>query len=123
LEKGFIKRPEGGGISVQTPQMHTVSRGIGLDSKGRIWLLTLNRQLEPEEITRTISGGGVTQTVQQGKIKTMDIYKLEIFDSDGIFLGEIPLDHLAHRMRIQKEFLFIADMENAQYYQYKIIEK
>ena len=123
LDKGFIKRSEGGGVSVQSPQMNTVSRGIGLDNKGRIWVLTLNRQLEPEEQTRTISAGGVKQTVQQGKIKKMDIYKLEIFDNDGALLGEIPLDHLASRMRIQKDFIFIADMENARYYQYHIIEK
>lgn len=122
-EKGFIKRPEGGGISVQSPQMNTVSRGIGLDIKGRIWVLTLKRQFEPEERTIIRGGGGVTQTVQQGKIKKMDIYKLEIFNNDGIFLGEIQLDHLASRMRIQKDFIFIADMENAQYYQYQIMEK
>jgi hypothetical protein len=123
LDKGMINRPEGGGIAVNTPQMNTVSYGIGSDSKGRIWVLTMNRQLEPEEQTRTISGGGATRTLQKGKIKTMDIYKLEIFDYNGVFLGEILLDHLAHRMRIQKDFVFIADMENAQYYQFQIIEK
>lgn len=122
LDKGFIKRPEGG-ISVQSPQMNTVSRGIGLDSKGRIWVLTRNRQMEPEEITRIRSVGGVPQTVQQGKIKTMDINKLEIFNNDGVFFGEVVLDHLAFRMRIQKDFLFIADAENTQYYQYQITEK
>jgi len=36
----------------------------------------------------------------------MDIYKLEIFDKDGVLLGEIPLDHLASRMRIQKRLHF-----------------
>lgn len=117
------KYDPGGGISVQTPHMNTVSYGIDLDSNGRIWVLTLNRQLEPEEQTRTISGGGGTQTLQKGKIKTMDIYKLEIFDNEGVFLGRIPLDHLAHRMRILKDFIFIADMENVRYYQYEIIEK
>lgn len=123
LDKGTINRPEGGGIAVNTPQMNTVSRGIGLDSKGRIWVLTMNRQLEPEEQTRTISGGGGTQTLQKGKIKKMDIFKLEIFNNEGVFLGGILLDHLAHRIRIQKDFLFIADMENVRYYQYQIIEK
>ncbi len=123
LDKGFIKRPEGGGISVQSPHMNTVSRGIGIDRKGRIWVLTLNRQLEPEEITMIRSGGGVTQTLQKGRIKKMDIYKLEIFDNDGVLLGEIPFNHLAHKMRVQKDFIFIAEMENARCYQYQIIEK
>jgi sugar lactone lactonase YvrE len=123
LDKGFINRPEDGGIAVQSPQMNTVSRGISVDSRGSIWVLTMNRQMEPEEITQTISAGGASQTVQKGKIKSMDIYKLEIFDSEGVFLGEILLDHLAHGMRIQKDFLFISDAENAQYYQYQIVEK
>lgn len=122
LDKGYIKRPEGG-IAVQSPQMNTISRGIGVDSKRRIWVLTMNRQMEPEEITRTISTGGTHQRVQQGKIKSMDIYKLEIFNNDGVFLGEIPLNHLAYRMRIQKDFLFVVDAENTQYYQYRIVEK
>jgi hypothetical protein len=121
LDKGFIKRSEGGGISVQSPHMNTVSRSIGIDSKGRIWVLTLNRQLEPEEITMIRGAGGVSQTVQRGKIKKMDIYKLEIFDKDGVLLGKISLDHLASRMRIQKDFIFIADIEKASYYQYQII--
>ena len=123
LDKGFINRPEGGGISVQQPQMNIVSRGIAVDSKGRIWVLTMNRQMEPEEITQVVSTGGASRTVQEGKIKSMDIFKLEIFDNDGILLGEILLDHLASRIRIQKDFLFIADAENAQYYQYRIVEK
>ncbi len=123
LGKGFINRPEDGGISVQQPQMNIVSRSISRDSKGRIWVLTMNRQLEPEEITKVIGAGGASKTVQQGKIKTMDIFKLEIIDTDGVLLGVILLDHSAYRMRIQKNFLFISDAENATYYQYKIIEK
>jgi sugar lactone lactonase YvrE len=123
IDRGMINRPEGGGITVNTPQMNTVSRGIGLDSKGRIWVLTMNRQLEPEEQTQTVSVGGARKTTQKGKIKKMDIYKLEIFDNEGVFLGEIPLDHLAHRMRIQKDFLFVLDAENVRYYQYRIVEK
>jgi sugar lactone lactonase YvrE len=123
LEKGHINRPEGGGIAVQSPQMNTVSRSIGVDGEGRIWVLTMNRQMEPEEITQIVSVGGTSQTVQQGKIKSMDIFKLEIFDNDGVLLGDIKLDHLASRMRIQKDFLFISEAENAQYYQYRIVER
>ena len=108
---------------VQTPHMNTVSRSIGVDKNGRIWVLTMNRQYEPEEITRVAGTGGGTKTLQQGKIRSMDIYKLEIFDNEGIFLGEILLDHLASRMRIQKDFVFMADAENARYYQYRIVEK
>lgn len=121
LKNGYIKRPSGG-IMIQAPDMNEVSKGISLDSKKRIWVLTLNRQFEPEEKTMKGSGMGVTQILQQGIIKKMDIYKLEIYEPNGILLGEIQLKHLADGIRIQKDFLFIWEVDNAKYYQYRIIE-
>ena len=53
----------------------------------------------------------------------MDIFKLEIFDGDGILLGDLPLDHLAHGIRIVGDNLFIWERNNAAVYQYKIVEK
>jgi hypothetical protein len=79
--------------------------------------------MSKEEMGMSISVGGVTKKVQEPKIQKMDIFKLEIFDSEGILLGEIPLDHLAHGIRIFDDILFIWDMQNTKYYQYEIIEK
>jgi len=108
----------------KAPGPPQASMGIAVDEKGRVWVVTLNRQWKKEEQTQTIAtAGGQTKTKPGKEVKKMDIYKLEIFDPDGILLGEIPLDHIAHRLRIQKNFLFILDMQNCKFLQYKIIEK
>lgn len=108
----------------KAPLPPRASNGIAADEKGRVWVLTLNRQWKKEEQTQiTTTVGGPTKTKPGKEVKKMDIYKLDIFDPDGILLGEIPLDHIAHRLRIQKNFLFILDMRNCMFFQYKIVEK
>lgn len=121
LDKGFVKR-SGGGVTVSAPTMNQVSEGIAVDGKGRIWVITLNRQLRPEERSQIVSVGGTTKRIQTAEYKKMDIYKLEIFDNDGFLLGNMLLNHIAHNIRIQKGYLFIFDLENAQIFQYKIEE-
>lgn len=121
LDKGFVNR-SGGGVTVSAPTMNQVSEGIAVDRKGWIWVITLNRQLRPEERSQSVSGGGTTKRIQTAEYKKMDIYKLEIFNTDGILLGEILLNHIAYNIRIQKDYLFIFDLENAQVFQYKIEE-
>ena len=88
IDKGFIKRDEGS-VGIQRPKMNRVSNSIALDGDGRIWVITMNRQLRPEEITQSVSGGGITRRIQTAEYKKMDIYKHEIFTRDGILLGEI----------------------------------
>jgi hypothetical protein len=121
IDKGFIKRDEGG-TSIQAPKMNMVSLGIAADGAGRIWVNTYNRQMSPEELGESITIGGVTRATKRPGIEKTDIYKLEIFDPAGILLGDIPLDHLAHGLRIFGDALFIWDAENAAVYQYKIVE-
>ena len=88
----------------------------------RIWVNTFDRQMKPEERTASMSVGGASRTVKRGKIEKMDIHKLEIFDPDGVLLGEIPLNHLVHGLRIFGDTLFIWESENAMVYQYRIVE-
>ena len=108
----------------KAPLPPRASNGISVDEKGRVWVVTLNRQLKKEEqSSTTTSERGVIGRKKGEEVKKMDIYKVEIFDPDGILLGEIPLDHIAHGIHIQKNFLLIRDMENCKFYQYKIIEK
>lgn len=127
IDKGNIERSEQG-TSIQAPTMNMVSVGIAADGKGRIWVNTLRRQMSLEEQgQRTVVSGaggraGVGRTVEP-KIEKMDVYKLEIFSPDGILLGEIPLNHHAHGLRIFGDNLFIWERNNTTYYQYKIIEK
>lgn len=123
IEKGFVTR---GGA--QGPKMNVVSSGIAADGKGRIWVITLRRQLADEErafgstVVRS-DVGVVGRTKAQPKVVKGDVYKLEIFSTDGVFLGEIPLSHHAHGIRIFGDNLFIREYYNTIFYQYKIIEK
>lgn len=121
IDKGFIRR-DAKGTSFQAPKMNKVSSGISVDGRGRIWVITLNRQMSLKEMGCVTSSGGVTKTIEPG-IEEIDAYKLEVFDSDGILLGEIPLDHHAHGVRIYGNYLFIWERNFTKYYQYEIIDK
>jgi len=123
IDKGYIRRTERG-TTIQGPRMNEVSKGISVDGQGRIWVITLNRQMSLEEMGYEVSasGGGVKR-IKEPRIEKMDIYKLEIYSPEGILLGEIPLNQLAYRIRIFGDMLFISDFNNARYCQYKIIEK
>ena len=128
LEKGTIERSERG-TSMQAPRFNTCSIGIAADEKGRAWVITLNRQLKKEEqvgTVMTVGGGGVASVKTMGdrEIQKTDAFKLEVFDPDGVLLGEIPLDHFVSAIRIFKDNLFLIDVERrAKVYHYKIVEK
>lgn len=121
IDKGFIRRDERG-TGIQAPTMNMVSFGIAADGAGRIWVNTFSRQMTPEEQGASMTVGGVMRTMKQAKIEKMDIHKLEIFAPDGVALGEIPLNHLVHGLRIFGDTLFIWERNNAMVYQYRIIE-
>jgi hypothetical protein len=64
-------------------------------------------------------------TVTKGNtdLQETDMYALEIFDKDGVLLGEIPLNIFADEIYIYNDSLFLLDqMRGVKYYQYKIIE-
>ena len=125
IEKGFIRHGRDS-IGIILPRMNTVSSGIAADGKGRVWVITLRRQLTKDEMglrtSVTSDAGGVSRKATEPKVVKGDIYKLEIFSPDGIFLGEIPLTHNAHGIRIFGDNLFIREYDNTIFYQYKIIE-
>lgn len=121
IDKGFIHR-DAKSTSFQAPKMNKVSSGISVDGRGRIWVITLNRQMSLKEMGYVTSSGGVSKTIEPG-IEEIDAYKLEVFDSGGILLGEIPLDHQAHGVRIYGNYLFIWERNFTKYYQYEIVDK
>jgi DNA-binding beta-propeller fold protein YncE len=120
ISMGHVERKAEGGT---TPQLNYVSNGIAVDSKGRAWIATLNRQPTREEEGEVISAPGARRVKSSAELEKIDAYKLEIFDPDGILLGEMPLDHRVHGMRIYKNYLFTWERNFAKYYQYEIIEK
>ena len=122
----------GGNVSVRAPQMNRSSMGIAVDEKGRVWIVTFNRQLKEEEQVQ--SSIGVTNVNGQRSMsmsfegatetRETDSFKLEIYDKDGILLGSIPLTHFVDDIRIIKDRVFLLDkVRGAQYYEYKIVEK
>jgi hypothetical protein len=122
IDPGYIKKDETG-TGIQAPQLNMVSMGIAADQAGRIWVNTYRRQMSREEQGGSISVGGQIRSVKAAKIEKMDIHMLEVFGPDGVLLGEIPLNHLAHGIRIFGDMLFIWERNNAIYYQYRIVEK
>jgi len=131
-KKGRIET-SGGNYSQSAPEMNTCSAGIAVDAKGRSWVVTYDRQLKKEEqvqTTMTTFGGpgGVSsmsvKTEGNTDLRTTDALKLEIFDGEGVLLGEVPLTHFADVIRIFGDRLFLIDRERGvTVYQYRIVEK
>lgn len=129
--KADVKR-RGGSISVQMPEMNQCSNGIAVDDKGRIWVVTLKRQMEEEERVgqrMSVSSVGGQRTVSMKfegatDIIETDTYQLEIYDQDGVLLGTIPLTQFVDDIWIVKDRVFLLDKaRGAQFSEYKIIEK
>jgi len=123
VSMGHVERKADGGITIQGPQLNHVSGGVAVDSKGRAWIATLNRQPTMEEMGSVVSVPGGKKVERSAELEKIDAYELEIFDPDGILLTEMPLDHRVHGMRIYKNYLFAWERNFAKYYQYEIVEK
>ena len=126
LDKGKIEKTATS-TSYQSPKMNTCSGGIAVDGKGRIWLVTFNRQIKKKEVVYTVvrgtQSGATRQVVGDTDLQETDMYKLEIFDRDGILLGEIPLGHFVDEIYIEKDRLFLLDqMRGVKYFEYRIAE-
>ena len=111
-----------------SPKMNACSRGIAADGAGRIWVVTYRRQIKPEEvITTSQSGSAAGVTIKREgntDLRTTDMYKLEVFDRDGILLGALPLAHFVDGIWIFGNRLYLLDRERGvTYYQYEISER
>jgi len=128
-EKGNIDRT-GGNLRVQMPRINQSANGVAVDGAGRVWVVTLTRQLKQEEqvglgITmNTSSSGGRTigyQVRGDTELRTTDAYKLEVFDAEGVLLGSMPLDFFVDGIFIYGDRLFLMDkFRGAQFREYKI---
>jgi DNA-binding beta-propeller fold protein YncE len=128
--KGNMTR-SGGNVSIRMPQMNNVSSGIAVDQKGRVWVVTNKRQIKEEEQIQT--SVMVTQTGAQRSrnysvtgntdVEETDMYQLEVYDSEGVLLGNIQLDKFADAIYIHKDMIYLLDqMRGMQFYVYKINE-
>jgi DNA-binding beta-propeller fold protein YncE len=133
-KKGKIETSGGRMTGTSGPEMNSCSVGLAVDGRGRAWVVTYDRQLRKEEQVQTTmmmrgSRDGGTSNVSvktEGNtdLRTTDAFKLEVFDGDGVLLGEIPLTHFADVIRIFGDTLFLIDRERGvTVYQYRIVEK
>jgi hypothetical protein len=128
LHKGKMES-KSGGVSYEAPRMNHCSSAIAADDKGRVWVATLKRQIKKEEVVSTMMVGGPDgihsiKAMGNQELQTTDMYKLEVFDSDGLLLGEIPLTHFVDGIRIWKDRLFLLDRDRgARFYEYQIVEE
>jgi hypothetical protein len=128
MDKGRMEAITADTMSFRSPKMNRCTIGVAADSKGRVWVLTMTRQLKSEEqISVMMSGNasGVTRKLSGNTdLRTTDAYKLEVFDPDGVLLGAVPIGHFADGIRIVGENLFLLDqMRGVKYYQYRILER
>jgi sugar lactone lactonase YvrE len=120
-----------GRMMIQMPDMNRCSSGVDVDEKGRVWVVTLERQIRKEEevgteVRVTMQGGERSMNLKPVgnlELQKTDAYKLELFDPEGVLLGEIPVGHFVDGIFIHGDRLFLLDkMRGAKFYEYRIIE-
>lgn len=100
----------GDGETYDIPMPTYVSFGTQVDSKGRIWDLTLREQFKLDELIP-----GTTPKL---------VIDFHIFDNEGILLGIIPVDRSFEIFKIAGDRLYMVDSQNSMsIYEYKIVEK
>jgi hypothetical protein len=110
------------------PKFNSVAQGLAADDSGRVWVVTCNRQIRKDEEIRVMiegfaDGRETRKVIGDTDLRTTDMYKLEIFGSDGVLLGELPLTHFADKIWVHKDRLFLLDADRGvEFYEYKIIE-
>ncbi|MBD3415267.1 MAG: 6-bladed beta-propeller [Candidatus Aminicenantes bacterium] len=122
----------GGSMTVMMPKMNKCSEGISVDSEGRVWVITLDRQLKKDEQVRKQMGMQISNGQRSMSVKLMgnteqtqtNAYVLEIFNPQGILIQRIPLECFVNEIHIHKDRVFLLDKERGtKFYEYKIIEK
>ena len=99
---------EGKPTQITAARLNSVSGGIGVDHKGRIWVMTYRKQRVRDDPEPYL--------------------ELEIYNNDGILLGEIPwaeefIPARRNCIHIFGNRVFLFDLELISVYEYKIVEK
>jgi sugar lactone lactonase YvrE len=109
-------------------KLNRVSAGVAADDRGRVWVVTLDRQIrKEEEVSMVVSYGptGASRKIEGNTdLQTTDIYKLEIYAPDGVLLGEIPLTQFVDGICLMDDKLFLLDRDRGvKLYEYQITER
>ena len=107
-------REQRGDVTVIYGLVNKFSNGIQLDSKGRIWVMSYNRQPTQEERN------------PDNEQDAPDLVYLEVYDKEGILLTRIPIEFGISRefkRIINDHVYFIDSQQEMAVYEYKIVEK
>jgi hypothetical protein len=90
--------------------INLVSNGAEIDYKGRLWILTFARSRMDFEDSNNVE-------------MFLSLYEFHVFNSEGIFLGRVPVNVYFDRYRIFKNRLYYIDMVKKMcVYEYKIVD-
>ena len=94
------------------PSVSSVTKGIHIDRKNRIWVLTFLKQ--PNKFLTFDDGENLT-----------DCYEFDVFDPDGILLFEVPFPNVRFdNFSIYDDRMYIIDSQNEScVYEYRLVEK
>jgi hypothetical protein len=113
---------------IELPRLNFVSKSLAVDEEQRIWVLSYDRQLTPEELPVTIHFADAegrleaTDTIKASESPQTDAFAFHVFEKNGEFLGEIPLRHFADRVKIFGDLLYILEKDNEMcVYVYRIV--
>jgi hypothetical protein len=110
--------------------MNRCASGAALDGQGRLWVVTMSRQLRDNEKVQTSmqmtmgSGGQSASQKNTGAVdlRNTDAYKLEVFDAEGVLLGSIPVSIFVDGIYIKGDRLFLLDkVRGVQFHEFKIV--
>ena len=108
----LIKNKDGEVRGAGLPIMNFVSCGIGIDSEGRLWIMTLSRQPKYSRFGEIADG-------------ERDYTKLEVYNRQGYLIEEIPLkcniDPRVNCLFIKGRRLFVINNNDVSVTEYKIL--
>ncbi len=94
------------------PSVSSVAKGIYIDHKNRIWVLTFLKQ--PNKFLTF-----------DGEENLTDCYEFDVFDSDGILLFKVPFPNVMFdNFSIYDDRIYLIDSQNEScVYEYRIVER
>ena len=99
-------------MEIPWPSVSSVTKGINVDYKNRIWVLTFLKQ--PNRFLSFDKEENLT-----------DCYEFDVFDSNGILLFKIPFPNVRFdNFSIYNDRIYLIDSKNEScVYEYIIVEK
>jgi len=95
----------------KTPSVSSVTKGIGLDHKNRLWILTYLKQ--PNRFLTFDGGENLTQC-----------YEFDVFDLEGILLFKVPFPNVqVDNFSLYDDRIYLIDHQHEScVYEYRIVE-